>query len=137
MEPKGQPSTDPAQNHPRALQVLIVDHDELQMRSLCSLLRTQGYETIGFTEAVSTLSALRQSQFDLLFADLTIPEINGMSLLRSAHQIDPELISIVIATQPTLKTAFEALQSGAFDFILKPFDLTAILPVLSRAFCIR
>ena len=80
---------------------------------------------------------MRRAPFDLLLADLMMPGMDGITLLRAALQIDPQLVGIIMTGEGTISTAVEAMQSGALDYILKPFKLSAILPVLGRALAMR
>jgi two-component system sensor histidine kinase/response regulator len=117
--------------------LLIVDEDEPQLNGLCNLLREQGYKTVGFTNAQAALAALRQSKFDLLLSDFAMPQMDGISLLRAALEIDPDLVAILLTDQANRDAAANALNAGALDFIVKPFDLNLILRVLSRALSFR
>jgi light-regulated signal transduction histidine kinase (bacteriophytochrome) len=80
---------------------------------------------------------LRGAPFDLLLADLMMPGMNGIALLRAAREIDPMLVGVIMTGEGTIGTAVEAMQSGALDYILKPFKLSAILPVLARGLAMR
>src|SRR5216117_3779017 len=113
--------------------ILIVDDEPAQMKALCDTLRDQGYETIGFTAAKTALAALEKSKFHVLLSDLTMPEMDGITLLKAALETDPNLVGIIMTGQGTIDTAVEAMKAGSLDYILKPFKLSAVLPVLSRA----
>jgi two-component system sensor histidine kinase/response regulator len=113
--------------------LLIVDDEAAQMRALCDTLQLEGYVTQGFTSARQALEGLRPGQIDLLLTDLMMPEMDGISLINAARQIDPELGAIVMTGHGTIDTAVHAMQVGALDYILKPFKLNVILPVISRA----
>jgi PAS domain S-box-containing protein len=117
--------------------ILIVDDGAALMRSLCDTLREQGYETAGFTAGEDALRALRDEEFDLLLTDLMMPGMDGVALLAAALKIDPHLVGIVMTGQGTIQTAVQAMQAGALDYILKPFKLSEVLPVLSRAVSVR
>lgn len=117
--------------------LLIVDDEAALMEALCNTLQAQGYDVVGCTSAAAALVALEHESFDLLLADLTMPEMNGIELLREALQIDPLLIGIIMTGDGTISTAVAAMQSGAHDYILKPFNLSAILPVLKRGLAVR
>ena len=122
---------------PQLGRLLIVD-DELELTSaLCEMLNAQGYEAVGFTRAGDALNALQEKGFDLLLTDLMMPEMDGIALLRSALEIDPHLVGIMMTGHGTVQTAVEAMKLGAFDYVLKPFKLSAMLPVLSRAIQVR
>ncbi|HLG87289.1 MAG TPA: response regulator [Alphaproteobacteria bacterium] len=117
--------------------ILIVDDEGANARALCDTLRGKGYETEGFTSGPVALDALGPGKYELLLADLMMPELDGIDLLRAAQRIDPDLVGIIMTGEGTVETAVEAMKSGAIDFILKPFKLSAILPVLERALTIR
>jgi len=117
--------------------LLIVDDEEAQVKALCDTLRQQGYVTSGFSSAALALSALRNKSFDLLLTDLMMPETDGIGLLNQALKIDPNIVGIVMTGQGTIDTAVQAMKAGALDYIRKPFKLSVILPVLTRALAVR
>lgn len=113
--------------------LLIVDDEVELMNALTEILKSQDYETVGFSSGKEALKALKSEYFDVLLTDLMMPEMDGISLLRAAREIDPNLVGIVMTGQGTVHTAVEAMKTGAFDYILKPFKLPNLLPVLYRA----
>jgi two-component system sensor histidine kinase/response regulator len=115
------------------IRLLIVDDEIAQMRALCETLKLEGYATKGFSSARQALAELRRGDFDLLITDLMMPELDGIALSNSARQIDPQLVTIVMTGHGTIDTAVRAMQDGVLDYILKPFKLNAILPVIARA----
>jgi signal transduction histidine kinase len=117
--------------------ILVVDDEAALMKALCDTLRDHRYETVGFTHCQDAMAALKEAKFDLLLSDLMMPEMDGITLLRAALAIDPEMVGIIMTGQGTIDTAVEAMKTGALDYILKPFKLSAILPVLSRALTLR
>jgi light-regulated signal transduction histidine kinase (bacteriophytochrome) len=80
---------------------------------------------------------LRERSFDLLLADLMMPAMDGIALVRSALRVDPMLVAIIMTGAGTISSAVDAMQSGALDYILKPFKVSAILPVLARGMAMR
>jgi two-component system sensor histidine kinase/response regulator len=121
----------------KAPRVLIVDDEKALMTAQVTTLRDHGFETVGFRSATEALSAMEEARFDILLADLTLPEMDGIALLRAALEKDPQLIGIIVAEPGTIGTAVDAMQDGAFDYVLKPFNLSAVLPVLNRALTVR
>ncbi len=120
-----------------APRILIVDAEPAQVRALCDTLTAQGYDAVGFSSAAPALAALGESRFDLLLSDLTMPQTNGIALLQQALTVDPDLVGIVTTDDGSVSTAVDALQDGAFDYILKPIEVSVVLPVLSRALTMR
>jgi PAS domain S-box-containing protein len=117
--------------------VLIVDDEVELMTALCESLTDQGYEALGRTSAQEALALLQEEDIDLLVCDLMMPAMDGIALLRAALDIDPHLVGIIMTGHETLQTAMDAMQVGAFDYVLKPFRLQALLPVLARALQMR
>jgi two-component system, cell cycle sensor histidine kinase and response regulator CckA len=120
-----------------APRLLIVDDEVSQMTALCETLRSHGYDTVGHTSPSAALDALRAQRFDLVLADLTMPGMNGIALLQAAVAIDPDLVGVIMTGEGSIASAVDAMRSGALDYILKPFRLRAILPVLARALATR
>jgi hypothetical protein len=117
--------------------LIIVDDEPVQTKALCDTLADEGFETAGFVSARAALDVMKSRRFDLLLADLSMPEMDGIALLRAAREIDHDLVGIIMTGEGTIATAVEAMKVGATDYILKPFKLSAILPVLSRALALR
>jgi DNA-binding NtrC family response regulator len=113
--------------------LLIVD-DEVELKSaLCETLADEGYETVGAPSGTEGLQVLAKQDFDLLLCDLMMPGMHGIQVLRQALEIDPTLVGIIMTGQGTIPSAVEAMQVGALDYVLKPFDLRTMLPILGRA----
>jgi signal transduction histidine kinase len=117
--------------------LLIVDDEVAQMTALCNTLQDEGYVTRGFTSGRSALAELREHSFDVLLTDLMMPGMDGIALLTAAQDIDRRLVCIVMTGHGAVDTAVKAMQSGALDYIQKPFKLRQILPVLARALTVR
>ena len=121
--------------------ILIVDDEAALATALARTLQNDGYSTASLTNATQALPLLQEafagSPFDVLITDLMMPEMNGIALLRAALQIDPHLAVVVMTGHGTIDSAVAAMKNGALDFIEKPFNLTVIRPVLSRAFAVR
>jgi signal transduction histidine kinase/DNA-binding response OmpR family regulator len=124
-------------NQSGAARLLIVDDEAALMTALCKTLQLEGYVTTGFTSAREALKQLAEREFDVLLTDLMMPEMDGIALLRAAQEIDRDLVGIVMTGHGTIDTAVKALQSGALDYVLKPFRLDNLVPVLSRALSVR
>jgi signal transduction histidine kinase/FixJ family two-component response regulator len=120
-----------------APRLLIVDDEAPHMEALCSTLQQEGYVTRGFTLGHEATAALRAESYDLLLTDLMMPQIDGIALLRACREIDPDLACIVMTGHGTIATAVDALKAGAIDYVLKPFKVNSILPVLARALAMR
>jgi hypothetical protein len=117
--------------------LLIVDDESAQMKALCDTLTLEGFSTTGFVSAAAALAELRTQEFDLLFTDLMMPEMDGITLLAAAREISPDVVAIVMTGHAAIDTAVKAMQAGALDYIVKPFKLAVIRPVIHRALSMR
>ena len=121
----------------RPARLLIVDYELPQLRALCDTLELEGYATRGFSSAEHALAELKPGEVDLLLTDLMMPDMDGIELINAARQIDASLGAIVMTGHGTIDTAVQAMQGGALDYILKPFKLNTMLPVISRALAVH
>jgi len=117
--------------------IIVVDDESELMSALCEMLGDQGYETAGFLTGAEALTVFKDQEFDLLLTDLMMPGMDGIELIRAGLEIDPNLISIIMTGHGTVQTAVKAMKTGAFDYIMKPFKLNTLLPLLSRAMQVR
>jgi PAS domain S-box-containing protein len=117
--------------------IIIVDDEVELMTVLRETLEGQGYEAKGFNIGTQALAALRNGNYDLLLSDLMMPGMDGITLLQQSLEIDPNLVGIIMTGQGTVSTAVQAMQVGAFDYILKPFKLQNLVPILNRAMAVR
>jgi DNA-binding NtrC family response regulator len=106
-------------------------------KALCQTLAERGYHTQGFPTGAEALAALRWTDVDVLLCDLMMPEMDGITLLCTALEIAPDLVGIIMTGQGSIPTAVAAMQVGAYDYVLKPVTLSALLPILSRAMIVR
>jgi two-component system sensor histidine kinase/response regulator len=117
--------------------LMVVDDEVSHMRALCDTLGFEGYRVIGFDSPTDALHALSESECDLLLTDLMMPGMDGIELIQAARAVNPDIAAIIMTGHGTIDTAVAALQTGALDYVLKPFRLNIILPVLARALDLR
>ena len=110
--------------------LLVVDDEGPLMSALCMTLRDEGYAVTGVTAGADALKALAPGAFDLIMTDLMMPDMDGITLLTEALVIDPGLAVIVMTGHGTIPSAVSAMKAGAIDYVLKPFKLSVMLPVL-------
>jgi DNA-binding NtrC family response regulator len=102
--------------------VLVVDDEELYRRALERILRRVGHQVLLARDATEALSVLASQPVDLVLADVKMPGINGLELVRQIHDLAPDLPCIVITGYGGAQQSVEALRAGAFWYLEKPFE---------------
>ncbi len=117
--------------------VLIVDDERKMRRVLQILLEQMGLESIPTANAEEALERFAAEKVDLILTDLKMPGMSGVELLEKIRGIDPDVPVIVLTAHGTVQTAVAAMKQGAFDYVLKPFDVQAIELVIRNALEMR
>jgi hypothetical protein len=117
--------------------LLIVDDEQAQLRAMCTILEEAGFSVSGFGSPTAALRSVRPDQFDVVLTDLMMPEMDGIGLLRELQKLDPDVVLVVMTGNGALETAIQAMKAGALDYVLKPFKLAVLLPVITRALNIK
>ncbi len=113
--------------------VLIVD-DEFSVRdSLENWFRRDGYRTGSAANADEALKRLQEATWDVVLLDIKMPGMDGLELQKRLHEIDPDLLVVMITAYASVDTAVQALKQGAFDYITKPIDPDELSHLVRRA----
>ncbi len=115
------------------MRILVVDDDETTRTELAELLRGNGHDVVGVDSGEAAIESVRRRPPDAVLVDLMMFGMDGLETLRSVRAISPETGVVLITGHGTVDTAVEAMKSGAFDYVLKPFEIDSIQRVL-RAF---
>ena len=102
--------------------ILIVDDEESVRDSLYNWFIEDGYRVECAENAKRALSILESDSFDIILADIKMPGMDGLEMLRRIKLLKKDTIVIVMTAFATVDTAVQALKDGAFDYITKPFD---------------
>ncbi len=117
--------------------LLIVD-DELSVRdSLAKWFHEEGYEVGIAEDANNALTRLAEGRWDAALLDIKMHGIDGIELQRRIHEIDPELIVIMMTGYASVETAVAALKNGAYDYVTKPLDPDEIAHLVKKALAHR
>ena len=112
--------------------ILIVDDEPRMVDSLKTLLTMEGYEVVGENNPAEALDLLESSNFDLVIADIKMPQYDGIELLRRAREKDPHMGVILITGYASLETAKNAVGEGAFGYLTKPLELDELKLIVAR-----
>jgi two-component system, NtrC family, response regulator HydG len=113
--------------------ILIVDDEPDMVDNCARILRRAGHRCLTSIDPHRALSLLESERPDLLITDLKMPEIDGLTLLRRAHELDRALPVIVITAFATIESAVAAVKEGAFDYLPKTFSVDQLTLVVERA----
>jgi two-component system, NtrC family, response regulator len=113
--------------------ILIVDDEKNYPLILSAILEDEGYETLAANSGSEALEKLSSSDVDLVLTDMKMPSMDGIELLEKIKTIDSELPVIMMTAYGTVEKAVEAMQKGAYNYILKPFDNDSLVLYVNKA----
>jgi len=112
--------------------ILIVDDDASMRYSLTRMLEGQGLEVLAAKNGSEALSLFFAEKPELVVMDIKMPGQSGLEVLRQLKEKDPKALIVLMTAFGTTETAIEAMKSGAFDYILKPFDIPKMRGLVER-----
>ena len=114
--------------------ILVVDDDNGVREALSEFLLSLGYVVVAVENGEQALEKYEKGSFDVVMADLIMPNMDGMELLRRLREIkNEEVVFLMITGHPSIGTAVEAINRGADDYITKPFHLEDVKLRISKA----
>ena len=115
------------------LHILVVEDDPATLESIERFLRDSGYAVSGFADAESAEKALDRRAFAAVVADYDLPGMDGIELVRLAKQFAAAIPCMVVTGHGEIRTAVEAMQAGAFNFLEKPVNLDVLEGLIREA----
>jgi two-component system response regulator PilR (NtrC family) len=116
-----------------SIQILIVDDQINTCKSLQAILKKSGYRSEYTLSAEEALGRVRGGAFDIVISDIRMPGMDGMQLLEELKKIQPYLVVIMVTGFATIKSAVDAIQKGAYDYLPKPFTPDEVRVIIQRA----
>ena len=113
--------------------ILVIDDDTSLRRVLEYNLQEEGYEVQAASSGEEGLYLFRQTPPDLVITDMKMPGMDGLMVLKSIKEISPEALVIIITAFGTVDVAVEAMKSGAYDYITKPFNRDELKLTVKKA----
>jgi two-component system NtrC family response regulator len=113
--------------------VLIVDDEKNYPLILSAVLQEEGYETLTANSGLEALEKLLSSDVDVVLTDMKMPSMDGIELLERIKSIDPDLPVIMMTAYGTIEKAVEAMQKGAYHYLLKPFENESLIIYVKKA----
>ncbi len=116
--------------------ILIVDDEKNYLTILSAVLEEEGYEVLTALGGQEALEIYKTSDLDLVVTDMKMPEMDGIELLENIKQLDPDLPVMMMTAHGTVDKAVEAMQKGAYTYILKPFDNERLTIYVNKAIAV-
>jgi len=113
--------------------ILIVDDEKNYPLILGAVLEEEGFEVLSANSGHEALEILESSDVDLVLTDMKMPSMDGIELLENVKVLDPDLPVIMMTAYGTVDKAVEAMQKGAYSYILKPFDNERLVIYVNKA----
>ena len=112
--------------------VLVIEDDENLRTSIVSNLEEEGYEAYGVSNAEKSLQKIQSSQFEIILCDLKLPDMDGLSLISKIRERSTESNIILMTAHGNQEIALQAMRSGAYDYISKPFKAEELILTLKK-----
>jgi DNA-binding NtrC family response regulator len=119
------------------MRVLVVDDRSEMAEMIAEQLSDRGFDARAVTSGREALKLLGSERIDALVTDLRMPEVDGLTLLRTSLALDPSRPVIMMTAYGSLETALEAVQGGTWQYLTKPFRVEVLARLLEAALSLR
>ena len=113
--------------------ILIIDDDAQLRQSFHKLLSWEKHDILTASTGEAGIFLIKKNSFDLVILDVRLPGINGLEAFEIIHKLDKTLPVIIMTAYTTTRTAIKATQMGAFEYIIKPFEVPDMLVLVNDA----
>jgi len=113
--------------------ILVVDDEPLIRTALSETIRRKGFESVMACDGEDALLQFRRSPTPLVFADIRMPRMDGLELLKRIQGAESAPRVVLITAYGSVETAVQAMKEGAYDFLMKPFSTKRVEEILERA----
>ncbi len=116
-----------------ATRILLIEDDSGITDTLQRVLVAEGHDVAIEKRGDDGLARAMKDDFNLVITDLKLPGLNGLELVRQLHTAKPRLPIILVTAFGTTQTAIEAMKFGAYDYLLKPFNIPQLIELVHKA----
>ena len=113
--------------------ILIIDDEKSILDLLSVVFKKEGYRVRATLSAKKALELLNKEEFGLILTDIKLPEMSGFEILKRVRESKPDIAVVMITAYGNVKQAVEALKAGAFDYVVKPFDVDELKIIVAKA----
>lgn len=111
--------------------ILVVD-DEIGPREALRMILQNKYNVLTTDNPQEAMDAVSSGGIDIVMLDIKMPRIDGLKLLKAMKAIAPDIEVVLVTAYPSTQSAIEAMQYGAYDYVIKPFDKDRIEEVVRK-----
>ncbi len=115
-----------------AYHIMVVEDDKILCQHLKAGLTEEGYQVVTVSKGADAVEQIKHKFFHAVVVDLVLPDIQGLELIRTISRRNPEICFIISTGYATVSSAIEALKIGAYDYIIKPYDIEHLKLVIRR-----
>jgi two-component system, NtrC family, response regulator HydG len=115
------------------IKVLVIDNDPAHAEAMADSLRSIGFECVVATSGPEGAAMLDVGTYEIVITDLKMPEMGGLEILARVKEVQPDAEVVLVTGHGTIESAVEAMQRGAFNYLLKPLDLKQLRAVVENA----
>ena len=115
------------------MRILVVEDKDSLRQMLSTALKKAGYTVAEAADGGVAAEKIRKQPCHLVLTDLRLPNLTGLDILRMQKEIDPTIPVLIMTAFGTIEEAVEAMKQGAFDFVLKPIDISHLFPLIDHA----
>jgi len=114
--------------------ILIVDDEERFRNTMCKLLTVRGYIAVTAGSGQEALDELAKGGYDVIILDVRMPQMTGVQALEKIKKMDPAIEVIIMTGYASVDTAKDIMKSGAFDYMLKPYEIDELIERIDAAY---
>ncbi|UCH22224.1 MAG: response regulator [Deltaproteobacteria bacterium] len=114
--------------------ILLVDDEETMVKYLSKRLIKRGFDIRVAYNGVDALEIVKESEFDVVLLDVLMPGMDGIETLREIKKLKPKTEVIMLTGHASVEAGIEGMKSGAFNYIMKPFDPNELVTEINLAY---
>ena len=118
----------------KLFRVLVVDDELIVRDSIREWLMEEGFDAEMAGSGQDALTRLGESTFQLMLLDIKMPGMDGVEVLKKAKEIAPDVTVVMMTAYATVETAIEAMKTGAMEYLIKPFEIEVLIPMVEKRF---
>ena len=116
------------------ISILVVDDEQVFLDSMARMLRMEGYDNVtAMSRSTEVPAVVESGDFDVAFLDITMPELDGLDLLKRIKELSPQTECIMVTANESIPMVVTAVRRGAYDYLVKPVSPDQVMHTLNRA----